>query len=304
MSKNDYSIPLDSTKDELERWLVLWRARQSHVSPRVNGQREVHQHVSESESKRSSVGFHHDDDDDADISDITQTPKSKEVELSAGFHHEDDDDGDFIDIITHTPARSREGESSASCNPDTDEDDDVDYIDLVSKSNKKRSAMMKETPSSQKAQRLAKKPRHDTSGPRSSVSWTDKEIRALIAGVRTRNGTFNWTTLKREAGDDLKNRTNVDIKYKWLAFLSAALKVARTKEEARVIDKVGFKKGRLDWYKIYKDTGLPLDHSLRTNVEHTRDAFWRNVDNGIQAVLEKESRTGQASCYQQGRWII
>jgi hypothetical protein len=86
MSKNDYSIPLDSTKDELERWLVLWRARQSHVSSRVNGEHETHQRVSESESNRSSVGFHHDDDDDAGTNDTIQTLHSEEKQSSKKRH--------------------------------------------------------------------------------------------------------------------------------------------------------------------------------------------------------------------------
>ena len=319
MVTNDYSISLDCTKDELEDWLFLWRGRQSYISSGVNGEYKAHQAVSQ-ESDISSVGFSHGDNNDSECWFTAQTTRSKEKRSSAGSHHhddddDDDDDDDFSDIAR--TLKPRKHELSAGCNLDTDEDNDVGVIDLVSKSNKKRSATLKESPASQNATSEscnppAKKRRHDirngvqvfASGPRSSVSWTDKESRALIAGIRTRNGTFNWTTLKVDAGDDLKNRTNIDIKHKWLAFLYAASKVAKTDEEAEFIDKVALTKGRLNWNKIYKDSGLPMDLPLRANIEHAHDAFWRNVETGIQNVLRKEAKTGQASYYRQGRWIF
>jgi len=67
-----------------------------------------------------------------------------------------------------------------------------------------------------------------------------------------------------------------------------------------------------DWMKLNlrgvqnKDAGLPMDRArgLGTKIEHAHDAFWRNVETGIQNVLQKEAKTGQASYYRQGRWII
>jgi hypothetical protein len=133
--------------------------------------------------------------------------------------------------------------------------------------------------------------------PSKRITWTPTETQAFVSGLKSR-GVGNWANIKGDAGEDLSNRTNVQIKDKWLTTLQAARRVAKTNDEKAVIDGVR-KAWKLDsWAKIVELAGLSSTSS--TDMENCRHLdriqvlFWQNVDAGIEQTLRKGRKASRS----------